>query len=187
MAEQLKTALFTAEAFVEWAMDQPAGRYELFQGEVVSMAPERVAHARVKKEVVKAFDAALAARGSGCEAFGDGMAVRVDERTVYEPDAHIRCGPRAGNDAVFLNDPVVVVEVVSPSSRGLDTGLKLADYFRLPSLRSYLVVQTDARRVIHHRRGDGDEILTRIVGDGERLALDPPGIEIAVADFFATL
>jgi hypothetical protein len=57
-------------------------------------------------------------------------------------------------------------------------------YFRIPSVRHYLVLDTEARAVVHHRRGDRGGIETRILRDGG-LALDPPGIEIALADLFA--
>lgn len=187
MTRHTRQALLTADAFVDWAMNQPNGRFELLRGEVVAMSPERVGHARVKKEVLKALDTALAAVGSRCEAFGDGMAVRIDDTTVYEPDASVRCGPRLPNDDVLFDDPMIVVEVVSPSSTSIDAGSKLADYFRLASVRHYLLVHSEGRRVIHHRRDAIGEIITRVVLEGEVLALDPPGVELAVADFFATL
>ena len=171
----------TADAFLEWAESQPAGRFELFQGRIVPMAPERAGHARVKTETLFAFRSAIAAARGSCEAFGDGMAVRVDESTVYEPDAMVRCGQRTPNDAVEVNDPVVVAEVVSPSSRGIDAGVKLADYFRLPAVRHYLVLQPETRRVIHHERRETGEIATSIVDEGA-LVLDPPGITVRVSD-----
>jgi Uma2 family endonuclease len=185
--QQPRPADLTADAFIEWAMRQPAGRFELLRGEIVAMSPERVGHARVKKEVLKAFDTALLRAESGCEAFGDGMAVRIDESTVYEPDVTIRCGPKLPNDAVQFDDPLVVVEVVSPSSRGIDAGSKLADYFRLPSVRHYLVVQPETRRVTHHQRAEASEIATRILGEDATLALQPPGLTVEIVDFFATL
>ena len=83
-----------------------------------------------------------------------------------------------------ISDPVVVVEVVSPSSRAIDSGAKLTDYFRLPSVRHYLVVNIDARAVTHHRRGEAGDIATRILRDGT-LALDPPGLTVEVAAHFA--
>ena len=187
MTQQPRVAKLTADAFVEWAMNQPSGRFELLCGEVVAMSPERAGHARVKKHVLNAFDAALAAAGLGCEAFADGMAVRIDESTVYEPDAMIRCGAMVPSATEFLEDPVIVVEVVSPSSRGIDAGAKLADYFRLSSVRHYLVVEPDAKRVIHHRRAEAGEISTRVLGEDATLALDPPGIEVRIANFFATV
>ena len=72
---------------------------------------------------------------------------------------------------------MIVVEVLSPSTATRDTGAKLADYFRLPSVRHYLIVRTDRPTVIHHRRGGGEVIETRIVTAGA-LALAPPGIAL---------
>ncbi len=104
------------------------------------------------------------------------MAVQVDDATVYKPDALVRCGAPSPGDAIEITDPLVVVEV-SPSSRSRDAGLKLADYFRIPSLRHYLIVATGIRTVIHHAREPSGVILTRIIRDG-LVPLDPPGIVI---------
>jgi Uma2 family endonuclease len=79
------------------------------------------------------------------------------------------------DDAIIVPAPVIVVEVLSPTTKAHDSGAKLADYFRLPSLRHYLLVRTERPTVIHHRRGEGDVIETRIVTAGS-LQLDPPGI-----------
>ena len=85
--------------------------------------------------------------------------------------------------ALEVSDPVIVVEVVSPSSRGIDTGAKLAAYFSLPSVRHYLILDTDKRVVIHHHRDGKGEIGVRILADGQ-LSLDPPGLTIDVRDLF---
>jgi Uma2 family endonuclease len=120
-----------ADAFIAWAMDRPAGeRWELAHGETVAMAPERAAHARAKLRIAERLAAAVHEAGLAREVFVDGMAVQVDERTVYEPDVLMRCGPPLPDDTVKITDPVVVVGVVSPSSRARDTGAKLADYMR---------------------------------------------------------
>ena len=75
-----------------------------------------------------------------------------------------------------------MVEVLSPSTKGTDAGAKLADYFRLPSVQHYLMVDTRRRKIVHHRRA-GDRIETRIVNSGQ-IALDPPGIAIIVEDVY---
>jgi Uma2 family endonuclease len=169
----------TADEFLRWAEQQGDGaRYELVAGTVVAMAPERAIHGRLKGRVYQALTQAIRAAGLPCEAFPDGMAVRVDAETVYEPDALVRCGDALDDNAIEVLDPVVVVEVLSPSSRRLDTGGKLEDYFRLPSLRHYLIVKTENRAVIHHRRTEEGTILTRIVRDGD-IRLDPPGIVLS--------
>lgn len=183
MTTRAEPLRFTADAFITWAMDQPRGRFELHHGQVVAMAPERVGHARVKARAHRALEDAVARAGLGCEALPDGVSVRIDETTVFEPDALVRCGPRTPDDVVEIADPVILVEVVSPSSRGIDSGAKLAGYFRLPSVRHYLVVDSAARTIAHHRRGADGEIATRILRDGA-LALDPPDLTIVVADLF---
>ena len=184
MTRQPDPSNFTADEFIAWAMDQPQGRFELVRGQVVAMSPERAGHARAKGSTYRALGDAIAASGLGCEAFPDGMTVRIDESTVYEPDALVRCGPRTSDDSVGVPDPIIVVEVVSRSSRSTDSGVKLYDYFTLPSVRHYLVLDADKRTVAHHRRGEDGDIATRLLRAGS-LVLDPPGLTIAVADLFA--
>jgi Uma2 family endonuclease len=184
--EQIRQQRLTADEFIAWAMEQPSGRYELVDGVVHTMAPERVNHARVKADVYVALRAAISPSVLPCEAIIDGVGVEVDDRTVYEPDVMVRCGPYAPGEAVKVNDPVVVVEVISPSSGSIDTGVKLEGYFSLPSVRHYLVINPRSRVVAHHRRDDEGAIGVRLLRDGI-LALDPPGIEVAVADLFASI
>ena len=174
----------TADQFIAWAMQQPEGeRYELVDGEVLAMAPERAGHTRAKLAIVDALRSAAGRAGLSCETFIDGLAIRVDEGTVYEPDALVRCGEPLDDEAVETSDPLVVVEVVSPSSRGRDTALKLTDYFRLESLRHYLIVWSTRRVLIHHRRMEDGSIETAILHGGE-LRLDPPGLVLDIGALF---
>jgi Uma2 family endonuclease len=130
------------------------------------MAPERAGHARAKLRIARELEDAVRHAGLACEVFVDGMAVQVDQNTVYEPDVLLRCGPPLPDDAVKVLDPLIVVEVVSPSSQSHDTGTKLVDCFRIQSLRHYVIVRTKDRIMIHHARQDIGDILTRIVHDG---------------------
>jgi Uma2 family endonuclease len=169
----------TADEFIAWAMQQPEGqRYELIAGEVIGMAPERAGHARAKGRMYESLGQAIRAAGVPCEAYPDGMSVRVDGDTVYEPDALVRCGTPRDDDAIEMTDPLIVVEIVSPSSGRRDSGSKLEGYFRLPSVRHYLIVTIHSRAVIHHLRDEAGGITTRIIRDGP-IRLDPPGIELA--------
>lgn len=174
----------TADEFIAWAMGRQ-GKYELFDGEVVAMAPERAVHTRIKTAAHFAFRSLCRSSGLDCEAFGDGTTVRIDETTAYEPDVSIRCGPRLPDHAIEMSDPVIVVEVLSPSTAYHDVGAKLQNYFRLASVQHYLILQTERPLVIHHARAEGDLIETRILGEGT-IALDPPGIEVAVEALYDT-
>jgi hypothetical protein len=103
------------------------------------------------------------------------MTVEIDEHTAYEPDTVVHYEEALADDAVIVPAPIVIVEVLSPTTRGRDAGARLADYFRLPSVRHDLLVRTERRTVIHHRGDDKGDIATRIITAGT-LDLDPPGL-----------
>lgn len=176
-------ARMTSDEFIAWAMEQPeTEHYELVAGEIVAMTPERLGHVRAKQRIfLRLFDAVERA-GLPCELLSDGAAIEVDATTIYEPDVSVRCGPPLPDATVKVTDPMIVVEVLSSSTRAVDTGLKFTDYFRIPSIRHYLIVRAETATVIHHARDKAGAIATRIVSDGA-LILDPPGIELR--DLFA--
>jgi Uma2 family endonuclease len=78
--------------------------------------------------------------------------------------------------------PVIVVEVLSPSTRRIDASAKLAGYFRVPSVAHYLIVDPAKPLVLHRARGS--VILTHVVTQGT-IELDPPGLAVALADIYA--
>ncbi len=167
----------TVDEFLVWADGRP-GRHELVGGCICAMAPERVGHAQGKFAAQVALKGAIARAGLPCHMLPDGMTVRVDARTAYEPDALVYCGARLPRNDIVA--PVIVVEILSPSTGFYDRHGKLAGYFAVPSVRHHLIVDIDRRMVIHHAR-DGDEIRTRLVSSGS-LRLDPPGLDLMVED-----
>jgi len=172
----------TVDEYLAWADGRP-GRYELYAGSIYAMAPERVGHAKTKFAIQTALLAGVKRAGLPCHMLPDGVTVRIDETTAHEPDALVYCGAELSNDALETPNPIIVVEVLSPSTRHIDASAKLAGYFRVPSVQHYMIVDPDQRFVIHHARGERDLIATRIIRDGA-LRLDPPGIEIALTDIF---
>lgn len=174
----------TRAAYRAWAEAQPRGRFEWVDGEVVAMAPERVGHNRTKIAAFLALRAAVAAAGAPCEVFIDGITVAVGDHADYEPDVVVNCGERLDADRVDAPDPIIVVEVLSPSTRGVDTGRKLMDYFLVPSVRHYLILRPDRPVIVHHRRDEAGEIRTALVTTGT-ITLDPPGLTVAVPAMFS--
>jgi Uma2 family endonuclease len=180
----MSTALkqMTVDEFLLWA-EGKEGRWELHDGAPVMMAPERSLHAETKAEAYVALREAIRLKGLSCWVYPDGMAIRVDARTSYEPDASVTCGPRAPADAIDIDNPVIVVEVLSPSTAAIDHGRKLSGYFSLASVQHYLILDPERRVVIHHKRGSGDAIETRVLTGGAA-RLDPPGFEVSVEALF---
>jgi len=171
------------EAYRRWAEEQPHGRFERVEGVVVAMAPERAGHALRKAFVWRALDSAVRAAGLDCHVYPDGMTVETDD-SDFEPDAVLHCGEKLPDDAIAVPNPVIVVEVLSPKTRGNDLTRKLAAYFQVPSVRHYLIFWADRPQVIHHRRrDDGGGIETTIMTEGE-IVLAPPGLAISLADVY---
>jgi Uma2 family endonuclease len=169
----------TVPEFLDWAVAQPKGRYELVRGEIVAMAPERARHNLVKGAVFRALGDAVAAARLPCTVFTDGMTVVIDNETSREPDAAVQCGVATDLDTLILEAPLIVVEVASPSTERDDTGDKLVEYFSVPSIRHYLIIKPQKDVVVHHARNEAGEISTRILSGGE-IKFEPPGITIQV-------
>ncbi len=166
----------TVDEFLAWAEDNP-GRYELSNGEVYARAPKPLGHAKTKFAVQTALRAGMRAAGLPCHMVPDGATVRVGNRTAYEPDALVYCGPRRPDNEIEVPNPVIAVEVLSPGTRHIDNAGKLEGYFALPSVFHYLIVDTEKRVIIHHARDEGDLLRTRIVRSG-KIEFDPPGFSI---------
>ncbi len=176
--------LMTVDEFLAWAEGRD-GRWELQDGELVAMSPQRLAHMDTKYEVVAALKSAIRRAKAPCHGVPDGATVRIAARTAFEPDALVVCPPPADLNTMEIPNPVIVVEVLSPSTAADDHGVKLDGYFSLRSVEHYLILDPDRRVMIHHKRGQAEAIETRILRDGV-VRLDPPGLEAEVAGFFAT-
>ena len=104
------------DQFLAWYAAQPDGHFELIDGEVVEMSPERSIHNLTKYHVVRALAEAIIAAKVDCTAYTDGMGVRIGDDNHIEPDASIQIGKPLDRDSQILTAPVVVVEVLSPST-----------------------------------------------------------------------
>ena len=175
------TTIMDVDAFLVWVEGRD-GRWELRDGRPVMMAPERAIHALTKYAAQELLKAGIERAGLTCRMFPDGMTVRVHSRTAFEPDALVVC-PSPPLDLIEIPNPIVVVEVLSPSTAGDDHGPKLDGYFALPSVEHYLILDPDRRVMIWHKRGQAGAIETRILRDG-LIRLDPPGLEAEVEGFF---
>ena len=111
MSTALKQAM-TADEFLLWA-EAKEGRWEPHDGAPVMMSPELLRHNRMKFRAAMALQETVSTAGLPCEVFTDGVAIKIDARTSFEPDASVVCGPRRSDDAIAIDDPIIVVEVVS--------------------------------------------------------------------------
>lgn len=112
------------------------------------------------------------------------MAVRVDDATVFELDALVPCDTRFPDDTILLTDPIIVVEVESPTTQQVDVLRKFSRYFRNSAILNYLIILSIEKTVIHHRRTSQDRVESTSFENGV-LFLDPPGLELSLDALFA--
>ncbi|MEZ5852854.1 MAG: Uma2 family endonuclease [Hyphomicrobiaceae bacterium] len=182
----LPTHRMSVDEFLAWSSVQVGGKYELIDGVVVMQQSQRWIHAETRQSIFDCLRSAITSSGIAYFAAPEGPAVRVHEGRTFEPDGLVAALPKPTPDSLEIPDPIIVVEVLSPSTAQIDVTVKLQGYFEVPSVQHYLIVDPDGRTVTHHRRKDGTTLETRILGEGT-ISLDPPGLVIDVAAIFAPL
>jgi Uma2 family endonuclease len=168
----------TVGDFLTWRADlSDDGRYELVGGQPVRlMSPTNLRHAQIQQNASAALRQEIASVNLRCRAYdaGPGVAVGVGDSQCRVPDAVVTCAGEV-DDSTYL--------VASRSTRLFDVNDKVEFYSGIASIRHYLVIEQDQRRVVYHGRGPGGALEPHILRQGS-VALDPPGIALAIADLY---
>ena len=153
MASAAQTRL-TPEEYITFERKAPF-KNEFIRGEIVAMSGASRTHNRITGDVFRGISNQLV--GSECEAFIGDMRVKAGTTASYfYPDVVVACNELRFEDDVFdtLLNPIIVVEVLSPSTEADDRGEKFARYRELTSLQEYILISQDKVRVEQHlRRG----------------------------------
>jgi Uma2 family endonuclease len=182
MDTALAQKLMTAEEFAVWAEAQPGKHWELFEGVPELQHSQNWGHARHILQIYKLLDHAISEAGLALYTGTQGLVVKAGPRTAFEPDIIVFEGPMADRD-IIAPDPLIVFEVLSPSTARKDLSVKLAGYFNVPSIEHYVIVDWEEREIIHHRREGAGLARPVILREGV-LSMAPPGIAIPLTDIF---
>ena len=167
---------FGPDEYLAWEREQPF-RSEYVDGEVFAMGGASDAHGTVAGNLFASLHALL--RGKPCKTFISDMKVHVEAaNSFYYPDILVTCDPRDRTPEAshVKRHPVLVVEVLSPSTEAYDRGDKFAAYRTLPSLQEYVLVSVEQRRVeVFRRDATGHWVLYPFAADEE--------LELASVDF----
>ena len=143
----------TMDEFLAWENAQPE-RNEYHQGEVFAMVGGRRTHGRVVSNLNRRLSEQL--EGTPCQVFAEGMKVQIANDTLLYPDVFVTCDKADLATEMIFRAPVLVIEVLSPSTQSYDRSKKFALYRRLASLQEYILVDPETRRVEGFRRGADD-------------------------------
>jgi Uma2 family endonuclease len=180
MAEPARR-LWTLDEFL--ALDDGTDRrYELFDGHIVAMAPASDVHGALVMRLGRQIGNALP---PGCEVVGEaGIVPPVRADSWYEADLAVTCTGLTGQQ--FIAEPILIVEVLSPSTAATDRDRKLPDYRTIPSLQDILVVSSTEPGIEHfHREPDGWKIHD-LRGKGT-LRLETLGVSLDLAELYQGL
>ena len=173
------------DEFLAWTQRQERGKYELVDGVVIMQQSQQWGHSKVKAAVYVALLQAIDRSGTGHYVAIDGPTVRISKRKAFVPDVLVAPLPEPALTSLEIPNPVIVVEVISPSTARVDATIKLRGYFEVASVQHYLILDPEDGTVTHHKRGQGSALETRIASEGA-ITLDPPGLEIHLSSLFKT-
>ena len=180
----IQHGLLTVQEYLE--MEETAAvRHEYLGGMVYAMVGATKRHNRIAGNIYARLLAA--ARDGPCRVYVEAVKLRVED-VIYYPDVMVACG--TGDDDPLIEDaPCLVAEVASPSTGSIDRREKMLAYRSIPSLRAYLIVAQDDRRVERYWRGeDGEWRQGEAVGEGSKVPIPCPGpIEITLSEIYEGL
>jgi Uma2 family endonuclease len=148
-----KLVHMTIDEFDTYVESIPNGKdFELIDGTPVLMGNPTEVHEQIAMNIAGALKPRMDTRG--CRTYAGNMRVQASSDSTgkdkFKPDVVVRCGPVSTN--TYVLDPVVIVEVLSPSTMDRDRGVKLAFYKQLPTVQHVVLAYSDQMRVEHYVR-----------------------------------
>ena len=172
----------TLAEFLAWEERQEL-RYEFDGVEPVAMTGGTAGHATVQRNLAMALGSRL--RGKPCQFFGSDLKIQVAENHIRYPDGMVVCS-HVDRSAKVVHDPVVIFEVLSPSTAANDRIVKAREYQATPSVQRYVMLeQARIGATVHVRAADGWNVL--VLKDGDTLALPEIDLAIPLAEFYEGL
>lgn len=177
-----ETNHLSIEEYLEHEAQSPT-RYEYVDGQIFAMSGARMRHSIICGNVFLAMATHL--RGSPCMAFKESfkVALRTRERSfMYYPDVMVACGKK-DPQSVYLEDPKLVIEVLSPSTARVDRNEKARNYRRIPTLQEYVLIAQSPCQVVIQRREE--EWRSRTLDSVDQtLRLESIAMSLRLADIY---
>jgi Uma2 family endonuclease len=145
---------------------QSETKHEFFDGEIFAMAGGTAAHSVIAGNVNGELRQSL--KGRPCTVYNSDMRIACPSGLRTYPDISVGCGAPKFEDGDLdtLLNPLVIIEVLSPSTEKYDRGKKFANYQGIPSLREFVLIAQDQMRIEHYSREPGaDEWVLRTATD----------------------
>jgi Uma2 family endonuclease len=183
MSAVLRHQYITPEAYLASELKSPT-KHEYVGGAVYAMAGARNIHNVIAGNIFGSLHSRL--RGKKCRPFNSDTKVRVrfpNHVRFYYPDVQVVCQPNSMDES-FQDQPNVIVEVLSESTRRTDEGEKLDAYLTIPSLETYLLVDSANKEVVVEQRGSNGFQRSILIGDEGVVPLPCLGFDLPLAEIY---
>ena len=179
----LRTLPTSREQFLDWVQRQE-GRFEFDGTAVVDMTGASRRHGRISHNLFLALGLRL--RGGPYECLGPDAAVATIGNAIRFPDVLVTPRDIGAEADMLVPQPVVVIEVLSPSSQRIDRITKLREYASVGSLRAYVIVEQSSPDVtVYERSSEKDNWSVPPAGMDAVMRLPSIGVEVPIEDIFA--
>ncbi|MEQ1695792.1 MAG: Uma2 family endonuclease [Hyphomicrobiaceae bacterium] len=174
------------DVFVENQADDAV--YELVDGQIVMMTNPNQRHEQITANIGAPLKLAMDKRR--CRTYQGGMRVQISDNVQgvdkSKPDVVVRCGSTepVAETRNYITDPLVIVEVLSPSTMDYDRGDKLDFYKLIPTMRHIVIAYQDQMRVEHYRRVPGGWEMDVLTKGGDRLVLEAVAFQMSLTQVY---
>lgn len=159
-------------------------RHEYVDGQVFAMAGGSKRHNDIAVNITSLLH--VASRGTSCRVNASDVKVRINKRkSYYYPDVMVSCSEDDNADEYYVEQPCLLVEVTSKSTKWKDYNEKLLAYQSIASVKGYLVVAQDKPYVSYfYRDDDGEWWVDTFTEPDQVLSLACPELEVSLADIY---
>lgn len=158
-------SVMSVDEFLDWESNDDL-RYELRDGIVVAMAPTKPGHQILAARLARYLDEALDDKPS-CSVRAEAAIVAIDrDGVVHTADLAVTCREHEV-DQRHTPDPLVIVEILSPSTETYDRRVKVPDYRMIPSVQEIVLLAQDQLYCEVHRRFEGNRWQTDLLRTGD--------------------
>jgi Uma2 family endonuclease len=186
MTAVLKSRLISVEDYLAGELVSQI-RHEYLGGIVYAMAGARIAHNIIETNILVGLHTRL--RGKRCQPNNSNTKVHielVEEERFYYPDVSVVCNSKPQNES-YQDEPVVIFEVLSKSTRRIDEGEKKDAYLTIPSLSAYVLVEQESAGTVVYRRTRKGFIREVLDGLKAVLRLSKIGVELPLSEVYETI
>lgn len=181
----LSDPLLTEEQYL-YLERQAQTKSEFHDGQMFAMAGASPNHALLSGGILALLYRQMP---PGCRVFSPDLRIKVAAAGLYTyPDCSVICGDLqySGDQKDVVTNPLLIVEVLSPSTEGYDRGKKFELYRTIESFREYLIVHQDRRHVEHYsKQDDGSWVLREHSGVDGLVAIARLNVQIGLGELYA--